>query len=135
MQELIVPVVSVRLKVREPERAGSPLTATNIPDAVTNRIFSVSIQLGQNLALFANPMLVRPLLVSSGKQVGAVGMAIDAELDRDTGCVRLQPGKPATVAFLLSDESAPSVRIVVQDPATDAELYRSNVDIPVRLGV
>ena len=52
-------------------------------------------------------------------------MAIDAELDRATGCVKLQPGKPITVAFLLSDESAASIRVVVQDPTTDAELYRS----------
>jgi hypothetical protein len=35
----------------------------------------------------------------------------------------------------LSDESAPSLRIVVQDPTTDAVLYRSPNDIPVRLGV
>jgi hypothetical protein len=62
-------------------------------------------------------------------------MAIDADLDRATGCVKLQPGKPVTVAFLLSDESAPSLRIVVQDPTTDAVLYRSPNDIPVRLGV
>ena len=32
-------------------------------------------------------------------------MAIDADFDRATGCVKLQPGKPVTVAFLLSDES------------------------------
>jgi hypothetical protein len=49
--------------------------------------------------------------------------------------VKLQPGKPATVAFLLSDDSVPSLRVVVQDPATDAELFRSPTDIPVRLGV
>ena len=78
---------------------------------------------------------VRPLLMSSGKQVGAVGMAIDAELDRSTGCVKIQPGKPITVAFLLTDESVPSLRVVVQDPSTDAELYRSPTEIPVRLGV
>ena len=103
---------------------------------MTNRIFSVTLQLGgQNLSLFSTEMIVRPLLISSGKQVGAVGMAIDADLDRATGCVKLQPGKPVTVAFLLTDESAASLRIVVQDPATDAELYRSPSDIPVRLGV
>jgi len=103
---------------------------------VTNRIFSVTIQLdAKSLSLFSSELLVRPLLISSGKQVGAVGMAIDADLDSATGCVKLQPGKPATVAFLLSDESVASLRIVVQDPATDAELYRSPSDIPVRLGV
>jgi hypothetical protein len=33
----------------------------------------------------------------------------------------------------LSDESVPALRVVVQDPATDAELYRSTAEIPVRL--
>lgn len=136
LQELIVPVVTVRLKVRESEKpSAGPLTVTGLPEVVTNRIFSVTMQLGQNLSLFSTPMLVRPLLIASGKQVGAVGMAIDAELDRGTGCVKLQPGKPVTIAFILSDESAASLRVVVQDPATDGELYRSPADIPVRLGV
>jgi PglZ domain len=137
LQEMIVPVLTVRMKVRDSARTSdAPMTATGLPDAVTNRIFSVTLQLGgQNLSLFSSAAVVRPLLMSSGKQVGAVGMAIDAELDRATGCVRIQPGKPITVAFLLSDESAASLRVVVQDPATDAELYRSPTDIPVRLGV
>ena len=73
--------------------------------------------------------------MSSGKQVGAVGMAIDAELDRATGCVKLQPGKPVTVAFLLERRERRLAARRRQDPATDAELYRSPTDIPVRLGV
>jgi hypothetical protein len=72
--------------------------------------------------------------MSAGKQVGGVGMAIDAEFDRATGCVQLEPNKSITVAFLLSDESAGSLRVVIQDPMTDAELYRSPAGIPVRLG-
>jgi hypothetical protein len=136
LQELIIPVISIHLKAKESERpTAGPLTATGLPDAVTNRIFSVTLQLGQNLSLFSGAMAVRPLLVASGKQVGGAGMAIDAEFDRVTGCVTLQPGKPTTIAFLLSDESVPALRVVVQDPATDAELYRSPTDIPVRLGV
>jgi hypothetical protein len=137
LQELVIPVITVRTKVREQERSTSgPVTATGLPDAVTNRIFSVTIQLdGKNLSLFSTDLVVRPLLISAGKQVGGVGMAIDGDFDRATGCVKLQAGKPVTVAFLLSDESAPSVRIVIQDPITDAEMYRSPTDIPVRLGV
>jgi hypothetical protein len=137
LQELIIPVLTIRLKVREGQPSGEgPITATGLPDAVTNRIFSVTLQLGgPNLALFSNEVLVRPILMSGGKQVGAVGMAIDAEFDRETGCVKLQAGRPVTVAFLLSDEDAASIRVVVQDPATDAELYRSPRDISVRLGV
>lgn len=132
LQEMIIPVLSVRLKVRDTAPLpGGPVTASGLPAVVTNRIFSVTLQ-GD---LLSGEQLVRPLLMSAGKQVGAAGMAIDAELDRATGCVKLQPGKPITVAFLLSDESAVSLRVVVQDPATDADLYRSPTDIPVRLGV
>jgi hypothetical protein len=137
LQELVIPVLTVRMKAPGPDRStAGPVTATGLPDAVTNRIFSVTIHLeGKNLSLFSRELVVRPLLISSGKQVGGVGMAVDADLDRATGCVKVQPGKPVTVAFLLSDESMPSLRIVVQDPTTDAELYRSPSDIPVRLGV
>lgn len=113
-----------------------PVTASGLPESVTNRIFSVTLTFGEKqMTLGATGMVVRPLLMSAGKQVGAVGMAVDAELDRATGCVKLEPNKPVTVAFLLSDESVASLRVVVQDPTTDAELYRSPTDIPVRLGV
>jgi hypothetical protein len=137
LQELVIPVVAVRTKAPARDRSSAgPVTATGIPDAVTNRIFSVSIHLdGKNLSLFSSDLLVRPLLIFDGKQVGAVGMAVDGEFDRTTGCIKLQAGKPVTVAFLLSDESVPSLRIVIQDPATDAELFRSPTDIPIRLGV
>ena len=137
LQELVIPVVTVRMKARERERSTlGPVTAAGLLDAVTNRIFSVTIQLdGKNLSLFSNELVVRPLLISAGRQIGGVGMAIDGDFDRATGCVKLQAGKPVTVAFLLSDETAPSLRIVIQDPTTDAELYRSPNDIPVRLGV
>jgi PglZ domain len=136
LQELIIPVITVRLKVKDSGRPTTgPITATGLPEAVTNRIFSVTLQLGQNLALFSSAMVARPLLMASGKQVGRVGMAVEAELDRASGCVKLEPGKPTTIVFLLTDESVPALRVVVQDPATDAELYRSPTDIPVRLGV
>ena len=66
---------------------------------------------------------------------GAPLITCDAELDEATRAVTLAADKPANVAFLLQDDSIASLRIVVQDPATDAELYRSPADIPVRLGV
>ena len=137
LQEIVIPVVTVRMKMHERGRLSSgPVTAASLPIAVTNRIFSVTVQLdGKNLSLFSNELVVRPLLISFGKQVGGVGMAIDGDFDRATGCVKLQAGKPVIVAFLLSDESASSLRIVIQDPTTDAELYRSPTEIPVRLGV
>lgn len=137
LQEMVVPVLTVRTKGRESvKQVASPISIFGAPEAVTNRIFSVTMLFGgQQMTFGAGSVLVRPLLIAAGKQIGAVGMAVDADFDRATGCVTLQHNKPVTVAFLLSDESAPSLRLVVQDPATDAELYRSAADIPVRLGV
>jgi hypothetical protein len=135
LQELVIPVLSVRTKVRDSLRpSGGTITATGLPEAVTNRIFSVTFTFGEKqMALGATGLQVRPLLMSAGKQVGSVGMAVDAHFDRATGCVMFEPKKPITLAFLLSDENVPSLRVVVQDPTTDAELYRSPLDIPVRL--
>jgi hypothetical protein len=137
LQEMIVPVLTVRTKTRDSARpSAGPIEASGLPEAVTNRIFSVTFVYGtKQMLLGATSIQVRPLLMASGKQVGAVGMAVDAQFDRATGTVKLEPNKPVTIAFLLSDESAASLRVVVQDPTTDAELYRSPTDIPVRLGV
>lgn len=136
-QEMIIPVLTVRTKTREsaPPSAG-PIEATGLPEAVTNRIFSVTFTYGaKQMPLGATSIQVRPLLMTAGKQVGAVAMAVDAQFDRATGTVELEPNKPVTIAFLLSDDSVASLRVVVQDPTTDAELYRTSTDIPVRLGV
>jgi hypothetical protein len=137
LQELVIPVVTVRTKTHDSGRPSvGPIEASGLPEAVTNRIFSVTFTYGaKQMLLSASDIQVRPLLMAAGKQVGAVGMAVDAQFDRATGTVKLEPNKPVTIAFLLSDESAASLCVVVQDPATDAELYRSPIDIPVRLGV
>jgi hypothetical protein len=137
LQELVIPVLTVRMRAREssPTSAG-PVEASAVPDAVTNRIFSVTFTYGaKQMLLGATDIQVRPLLMAAGKQVGSVGMAVDAQFDRSTGTVNLEPNKAVTIAFILNDESATSLRVVVQDPTTDAELYRSPSDIPVRLGV
>jgi hypothetical protein len=136
LQELIVPVITVRLKARESARPKQgPVTVSNLPDAITNRIFSVVLELGgATLSLLEGSMLVRPVLLASGRQVGAAGMAVGAEFDTATSCVKLHQTKPATVALRLTEEVS-SVRLVVLDPATDAELYRSPADIPVRLAM
>jgi hypothetical protein len=138
LQEMVVPVVSVRWPDASAtsQRASEHVVVTNVPQAVTNRVFSVMIRPGDDqLSLGATGRVVQPLLLTGERQVGAVGMAVDAELDRSTGLVTLQPGKSATIAFVLSDETVPSVRVVVQDPATGTELFRSKIDVPVKLGV
>ena len=144
LQEMVIPVVTVRLKLKPSNRPqAGPITVTEVPEAITNRIFSIKIKFGaKSPGLFdAASMTVRPMLVpggrvaagAGGKQIGAAGMAAEAELDHATGCVKLTADKVATVVFRLSDDQVPSLRILVQDPLTDAELYRSSADLPVRL--
>jgi hypothetical protein len=130
LQEILIPVLTVRSRgsgTRAP--AAGSLSVTGMPEKITNRIFSIVLQ-GDLLTEQA----VLPLLLAEGRQVGRAGMVVDGELDRDTGTVRLVPGKPVTVALLLDDDQVRTLRIVVQDPRTDAELYRSPADIPVQLG-
>ncbi len=135
LQELIVPVVVIR--TAGAETSGKREAATVIaPSAITNRIFSATIQVGgANLALFGGATVVQPVLMSGGRQVGRAAMALGAELDLAAGTLALSPGTPANVGFLLTDDSVTSLRIYVLDPATDAELYKSPADLPVNLGV
>jgi hypothetical protein len=134
LQEAIIPVVVTRLKVREDQAALAAVEVLGAPDAVTNGIFTVTIRMaGATPSLFANSMQLRPLLLGGGKQVGGVGMVMGAGFDQQSGIITLQPGQVATVAFVLRDREAKSIKIVVQDPATDAEVYRSPKDIPCDL--
>jgi hypothetical protein len=134
LQELVVPVISVRSAVPSGATGDHPeLAVSGLPPKVTNRIFSVTAELAS--ALFTTPTTVRPLLMASTRQVGALGMAVGAECDMATGTVTLEPGKTVSLALLLTDDTVPSVRVVVQDPSSDAELYRSPAEIPVQLGV
>jgi hypothetical protein len=135
LQELIVPVVTIRTAAQVAAPKGEPATVTGVPAEITNRIFSAVVQLGgANLSMFSTPTVVTPMLVAAGRQVGKVALAIGSELD-SAGSITLAPGVPVTVGFRLTDDTVGSLRLVVLDPATDAELYRSPHDIPVNLGV
>ncbi len=135
-QELIVPVLTVRSQRGGPSSAKqAAIEVANLPYQITNRIFSVRVQLGGQLAMFSEPSPVLPLLLSGAEQAGHVGMATGASLDPVSGTVSLVPGQPADIAFLLTDDRVDAVRIVVRDPATDAPLYSSPQEIPVKLGV
>ncbi len=59
-------------------------------------------------------------------------MAQDAVFDRDTGCVGVIPGKPATIGLMLTRGDCKRVKIAALDPATDAVLAQSK-NIPVKL--
>jgi len=134
LQEAIVPVVVTRLKVREDKEPSAAIEVHGAPDVVTNGIFTVTLRMaGATPSLFAKEIQLRALLVGGGKQVGGVGMVVGASFDQQSGILTLQPGQVATVALVLRDREAKTIRVVVQDPATDAEIYRSPKEIPCDL--
>jgi hypothetical protein len=132
LQELVIPVITVRMTGSAPTEApsGVQLEVLDVPAAITNRIFTVRFLFGT-----MQPPPVRPVLMADGRQVGSVGMAVGAEHDKSSGIVTVPTGEAATIAFQFDGDSGTSLRIVVIDPESDAELYRSPADIPVQLGV
>ncbi|MFC4006015.1 PglZ domain-containing protein [Nonomuraea purpurea] len=137
LQEMVIPVITIRTAAgaTKPDTTAS-VTVTETPETITNRIFTVTLSLGSGqMMLGTTGMAVRAMLIADGNQVGAVGMAAGAEFDRATERIQLEPGRSTTVGFQLTDDTVDSLQIVVLDPETDAELYRSRTKIPVRLGV
>jgi hypothetical protein len=135
LQELVIPVITVKLKADGSAKTEkNAVTVTHDFDAVTNRIFTVRIELGGAAKnLFENARKVRPLVLSDERPVARAAIATDAVLEE--GRLTLVPGTQATVAFMLTDDTVKHVRIQVLDADTDAVLYLSPKDIPVRLGV
>jgi hypothetical protein len=134
LQELVIPVVTLRLPSAEAAtQAGVLVRLAGLPEAVTNRTFGVRLRLDAGL-WETEPVPVRVVLVSGGEEVGQAGMALNAELDRVTGILRVEQGKEASVGLMLTRDDCRTVRVVVQDPATDAVLEQSE-ELPVRLGI
>lgn len=135
LQEMVVPVIAVKLKVDGSAKAEKDaVVLTHDFDAVTNRIFTVHIELGAaSKDLFAGARKVRPIVVSDDRPVARAAIATGADLAE--GVLVLPPGVKANVGFMLTDDTVKHVRIQVLDAETDAVLYVSKKDIPVRLGV
>jgi hypothetical protein len=132
LQEMVIPVVTFRISPQpEPAATRAAVHLQDVPQELTNRAFSVRLTLA---VLTAEPMALRVVLLSGAEQVGQAGMVVGAELDRDTGILTVQPGTEASVGVMLIRDDCESVRLVVQDPATDAVLGQSE-EIPVRLGI
>ncbi|WP_036025099.1 PglZ domain-containing protein [Bradyrhizobium yuanmingense] len=135
LQEMVIPVIAVKLKVDGSAKAEKDaVVLTHDFDAVTNRIFTVHIELGAaSKDLFAGARKVRPIVVSDDRPVARAAIATGADLAE--GVLTLPPAVKANVGFMLTDDTVKHVRIQVLDAETDAILYVSKKDIPVRLGV
>jgi hypothetical protein len=135
LQEMVIPVIAVKLKADGGAKAEKDaVTVTHDFDSVTNRIFTVQIELGAaSKDLFAGARKLRPLVVSDDRPVARSAIATGASLV--DGVLTLPPAVKATVGFMLTDDTVKHVRIQVLDAETDAILYMSSKNIPVRLGV
>ncbi len=130
LQELIVPVLTVRLKADRSAAADKNTIEIEHEAAITNRIFTVKIGLAKSL--FAAEKPVRVVAVHSDRQVANIGMAVPPrEAD---GTIKLVPRQLVSLGFVLNDDAVRDLRIQVLDGETDAVLYESK-DLPVRLGV
>ncbi len=134
LQELIVPVLTLRGEaVAQGERSHGKLRVKGYPKELNNRTFGVTIEL--DAEMFRNEsVVVRPVLMAGGVQVGEAGMALDAPFDREAKTVTIEPGGSAIVAMLLRREDCPTIRVALLDPTTDSVLDQSE-EITVRLGV
>lgn len=88
---------------------------------------------GANRSLFDTARTIRPVVVAGDRVVAKASVAVGAALN--DGQLRLEAGISVTVGFILTDDAINVLRIQVLDAETDAVLYASPKDIPVRLGV
>ena len=134
LQELVIPVISLRVPARESTRSTSEaVQLRGLPDRLTNRTFGIRLVLGGDL-FSEEPVALRVVLLADNEQVGQAGMAIGADLDRSSGVIRVSPTSEANVGMMLTRDDCTAVRVVVLDPATDAVLAQSD-EIPVKLGI
>lgn len=131
LQEMVIPVISFRMKASGTEASASQIRIAEHPESVTNRTFGVRLDLEADL-VNREPLQVRLLLVSGGEEVGRAGMVIGAEFKRDTGVLTLPPGSSASVAMVLTRDDVSTLRVVVQDVGTGGVLTESKA-IPVSL--
>lgn len=138
LQELVIPVLSLRMPSRESKPPKEQVAQLRgLPTTVTNRTFGVKVHVTEQTRLDAQvdaTIGLRIILLAGGEQVGQAGMAVGAEFDRTSGILRVRPGAEASVGLMLTRDDCASVRVVIQDPATDAVLDQSE-DLPVRLGI
>jgi hypothetical protein len=136
LQEVIVPAVTVRLETVT--TALAPVRKVKIsgtPTILTTRTLGVKLALEVgDLFQGGEPLELRPVLLAGGQEVGKAGMAVGADLDPNTQCLRLAPGQEAMVGLLLEREDTTSVKVAVVDPRTGMVLGESE-EIEVKLGI
>ena len=125
LQEMVVPVITLRMPSTDaPPKVAANVVVEGYPTTLTNRTFGCRLVFAGDL-LDQEAIWVRVVLVGDGQEVGRAGMAPGAEFDSATATVQLLPQKEVSLGMMLTNETIDKLRIVVQDPATDAILAQS----------
>ena len=125
LQEMVVPVVTLRMPSSQvPAKVASNVVVKGYPSRLTNRTFGCRLVFAADM-FQQDAIAARVVLIGDGQEVGRAGMAPDAEFDRATATVQLLPRKEVSIGMMLIKETSKTIRIVVQDPATDAVLAQS----------
>ena len=134
LQEMVIPVLSFRVPMaRDVAPLGRRVDLTDVPQELTNRTFGVRLSVVGDV-LTTEPISLRVVLIAGDQQVGQAGMAVGADLDSSSGVLTIATGAEASLGMMLTVDDCETVRLVVQDPATDAVLAQSD-PIPVKLGI
>ena len=136
LQELVVPVVTIRMEAAPVQKSAvRRVIVSGAPPILSTRTLGIKLSL-DTAGLFdtGEGVEVRPVLVAGSQEAGKAGMAVGADLDANTQCVKLKPGQEVMVGILLEREDVASVRVVVLDPNTGAVLGES-AEIAVKLGM
>ena len=132
LQELVIPVVTFRIEPPAAPKGKSHVGLSGLPSAITNRMFSVTVEAQDDL--LSEPQNVRVLLFTGTEQAGQTGMVLNAEWDRETGVVTIVSRKSASIGLMLTRDDGSHVKVVVTDAKTEAVLAESG-EIPIKLGV
>lgn len=124
LQEMVIPVITLRMPSSEVDVAQhSSVQLYKYPKVLTNRTFGLTIVRQEMLT--TDPVPARIVLIGDGQEVGRAGMALGADFDRATATVQLPASKEVNIGIMLTNETSKKVRIVVQDPSTDAVFAQS----------
>ncbi len=131
MQELVIPVITFRMKDSGKEPANALVQISEHPDAITNRTFGVKLDVEADL-VSNEPLTLRVLLVGNGEEVGRAGMVLGADFKRETGVITMPSGGTASIAMVLTRDDVQALRVVVQDAVSGSVLHETKA-LPVQL--
>jgi hypothetical protein len=134
LQEMIIPVATLRRKQTTTGTGGARVTLESSKPGITNRFFSLIACLKEEGLFGPDELRIRATVTSDKAEVGFCAMAAYG-YEEGTREISLRKNQPNALTFMLSGDSVPDkVTVKLVDCHTQVELA-SIVDIPVKLAI